>query len=106
MQLPFFLLLFLGLLYKQIWFVWFVKAVANAKNKRPCFLGQGLLLTTTSRYAATLIVSSTSTVALTVVRPERVFLGIAAVISRTRAIAALTSLIRSLIASEGFLPNS
>ena len=42
MQLPFFLLLFLGLLYKQIWFVWFVKAVANAKNKRPCFLGQGL----------------------------------------------------------------
>jgi hypothetical protein len=52
MQLPFFLLLFLGLLYKQIWFVWFVKAVANAKNKRPCFLGQGLLVTTTSCYAA------------------------------------------------------
>jgi hypothetical protein len=46
MQLPFFLLLFLGLLYKHIWFVWFVKAVANAK-KRPCFLGQGLLVTTT-----------------------------------------------------------
>jgi hypothetical protein len=37
MQLPFFLLLFLGLLYKQIWFVWFVKAVANAKKKDPAF---------------------------------------------------------------------
>ncbi len=42
---PFFLLLFLGLLYKQILFV---KAVANAKNRRPCFLGQGLLVTTTT----------------------------------------------------------
>jgi hypothetical protein len=29
--------LFLGLLYKQIWFVWFVKAVANAKKKTLLF---------------------------------------------------------------------